>query len=171
MYDDLYSTFLEEPELLEAKVAEDLAITPGADLDGYLRTQAERYFYWAALASIAESRASKQKHRVQEELWAMARTKARLDAESRSQKVTEGRLDEVASLDNEFREGRDLLCELEAISGIFRGAERAMYQRLEMLRSLNSRQRVELNNIPDDDFIAKASRAISTKRRKAATTD
>jgi hypothetical protein len=146
-YAILYDQFLDDPESLEADANADLEITRDEPVDGYLYDQAQRYFKWASLASIAEAKASAQKHLVKEVLWPLARRNARIFLERSGGRITEGALDDGALMDEDYSQGRTKLVELEEVASVFRGAERAMQQRMEMLRSLNSRQRVELDKL------------------------
>lgn len=165
MIDEMFDQFLQDPDALEAKVLEDLEIDRSGDIEEYLRTQSERYFTWAALASVAEARAARQKYVVNDELWPVARTMARAIEEQRSEggrRPSEARIDELAALNDEYRNGRQELVELEKIAGVLRGAERAMAQRLEMLRSLNSRQKVEFEAIPTDLHSTRRTKPVKT---------
>lgn len=143
-YSSLFESFLQDPNLLEQTALTDLEIDRDLPLDDYLHTQASHYFKWGALAAIAEGRAARQKYRVKEELWPIARTNARTYLKTAGEKITEGAVDDKAMLDAVYRKGLELLNDLEVVANTLRSAERAMAQRVDMLRSVNSRQRSEL---------------------------
>lgn len=133
---------LQNPEILERIASEDLRLSEST-LYHSLLTQAERYFFWARMASKAESQRRTVEYRVKEELWPQARKEARAKLSMAGQKITEGSVEENALLDSDYRAGKAELVKAEEFSAVLRAAEQAMRQRMEMLRSLNSRQRAE----------------------------
>jgi hypothetical protein len=167
-FQELYDAFCENPELLGQMALEDLKIDRDAPLQPYLYEQAQNYFKWASLASLAQAKANAQRFKVKEELWPEARQEARGSLEGNSAKVTEGRIDDLAMLDEDYRAGQTSLVELEHVAETLRAAERAMAQRLEMLRSLNSRQRGEFGGIPTDDVVQEATEAFQGRKAKVS---
>lgn len=147
-HEELYEAFSSSQDLMEEMALQDIEIDRDAPLDTYLYTQAHLYYKWANLATIADARAAKQRILVKEELWPLAREGARVTLTNKGDKVTESRIDDVASVNAAYRGGQSRLIDLEAMAASLRSAERAMHQRLEMLRSINSRQRVELSGMP-----------------------
>lgn len=146
-YEQLYDAYLADQAALEADACRDLAIDRDSPIEGYLYTQAQDYFKWATLAAISEARAAAQKYRVKEELWPLARAQARTVLKASGERITESQVDDCAAVNAAYRSGQTKLVELEEVAGTLRAAERAMAQRLEMLRSLNSRQRVEFGGL------------------------
>lgn len=160
----MYEALLQDASLLEQAAEVDIRIDRDGPLDLY--TQPQNYFKWSALAGIAESRANRQRCRVKEELWPLAREQARMNLQARGEKVTESKVDDVACVNASYRAGQNLLVDLEAAAAVMRSAERAMAQRMEMLRSLNSRQKVELGGYQNDD-LEREAKANLTKTRNA----
>lgn len=147
-HEELYQAFCDAPGLMEDMALADIELDRAADIAGYLYTQSANYFKWANLATIADAHAARQRNVVKEELYPIARERARATIMQRGDKPTEAKVDDLASVDAAYRGGQSRLVDLEAMAASLRAAERAMFQRLEMLRSINSRQRVELSGIP-----------------------
>lgn len=144
-YVQLFELFLEDPKELEDAIETDLTVSRD-DVHPHLTDQAGLYFKWARLAAIAESRAERQKILVKEDLAPRARKTARTLLGGETKKPTEKAIEDQALMDLHYKAGVTLLHDLEEVAATLKGAERAMAQRAEMLRSLNSRQRVELQS-------------------------
>lgn len=151
-YEILYHRLVNDPQVLESEVNKDLEINRDFAIEDYLRDQSQRYFKWAAVAAIAEARAAKQKVLVKELLWPQARFAARVLIQKSGGKVTEAQLDDGAMQDEAYAEGQAKLIDLEEVASVLKAAAKAAEQRMEMLRSLNGRQRVELGNLGTSDI-------------------
>ena len=137
---------LRDPASLQAIATTDLSLSEDT-LYNSLLTHAGRYFFWARMAARAEAERRSVEFKVKEELWPQARQCARESIKFKGGKVTEGSVDDEALLDGDYRAGRAELVQAEEFSAVLRAAEQAMRQRMEMLRSLNSRQRAELSAV------------------------
>ena len=133
---------LQDPEKLQALATQDLNVSEER-LQSQLMTQPERYFFWGKSAAKAEAARRSQEYRVKEILWPEARNIAREGLKRTGGKITEGNVDDIAMLNSDYRQGVEELVKAEEFSATLRAAEQAMRQRMEMLRSLNSRQRAD----------------------------
>lgn len=129
-----------DPQALQDLAAQDLAISE-VELKAQMANQPTRYFFWARMAAQAEKIAKSTGYEVKEILWPQARKKARASLGLSGGKITEGAVDDIAMLDSDYRDGVERLTADEEFSSTLRAAEQAMRQRMEMLRSLNSRLR------------------------------
>lgn len=141
----LYEGYQKDISKLEADLARDLAIDPD-DVYSQMLQQPSKYFYWARLSTIAGAEYQALKKMTNERVWNGARQRARAQLEATAQKVTEGRVDEIAFQDQEYLNSCGFLSRLEEFLETLRRAENAMWMRKDMLQSTNSRQRAELNN-------------------------
>lgn len=133
---------LQDPQALQDLATQDLSVSD-SKLQSQMMTQPERYFFWGQMAARAEGARRSQEYKVKEILWPEARNIAREGLKRTGGKITEGNVDDIAMLNSDYRQGVEDLVKAEEFSATLRAAEQAMRQRMEMLRSLNSRQRAD----------------------------
>lgn len=143
-----YRRLVADPNALEDEGRASVSIDVD-DVEVDLSTHAERYLEWGRLATMAEADYLGLKDevtRMENECKSRARTKLA----GAGEKITEGRVEEVSSLDPALLRVKEMARKQHEVWKHFERVQQAMWQRQGMLQSLNSRQVRELSLYKDD---------------------
>jgi hypothetical protein len=141
-YVALYELYFQNPQAMEDSAKDDLEINRTLIQDA-LSSQPGVYYKWARLAAIGEARAASAKYHAKEAVYPKL---VNFYRDNLPGKVTEAKIEAAALSSDEYQQALASYIKLEEIAVSLRSMERAMAQRLEMLRSINSRIKAELNN-------------------------
>lgn len=135
----LYEKYCQDPELLD-RDAEEAVRIHSSDVEKDLGAHAGIYLHWSRLSVEAEHEAAVIESYVDGFVKNDCRFRARQLLEQSREKITESRVDEIASRDPLWLRQQKLLSNAKKIASVFKRVENAMWQRKDMLQSLNSRQ-------------------------------
>lgn len=156
-YSQMYARLKKAPRSLENEIASAISINRDDVLRDML-TQAQTYMTWAFMGCLAERDLTNAKFYLEEELGPMLRTDARRVLESQKEegsgRITNIQVEDAVKKDKAYLNAAKEVRHAEALKAVFRKVEEAFKQRVQMLQSLNSRQKAELFAMPehDEDF-------------------
>lgn len=142
-YETIYKRYRADLSVMEEDARNDLTIDRDDVLLNMLH-QAELCFKWGRITALAQSEYEQTKRAYSASGWNAAKYAAREALSAAGEKITESRLDEEAWRNTGYQAIAKRLSEIELIYETLKKAESAMWQRKDMLQSLNSRQRAEL---------------------------
>jgi len=148
-YSEILNRYQKHPELLECDLADAIRIDQQNMLSDMVR-QAEIFMHWAILHAHADQAAKRQKRVVEEEILPRARVRAEAVCAENGRRATVQNMNDIAMSDPEYTVAVKLLEKLQQTAAVMKRVEEAFRQRKDMLQSLNSRQRVELESLPID---------------------
>lgn len=111
-----------------------------------IATQSERYLHWAMLASMAEAQLNAVENQLKEYVLPACSIRARQALLRAGERISEDRVKEAAKLDPAYQQQLSVLLNAQKICSVFKKIEHAMWQRKEMIQSLNFRQGRELSS-------------------------
>lgn len=164
----MFDHYCQHPEKLDEDAFRDVNLDAEGVVDGML-TQAETYLKWARLSAIAEAQYEELEHHVKKVCWYEACSYARDSIAKTGDKPTEQRINEIATSSKDYQRHVLMLNKASAIAATFKRIEYAMLQRKDMLQSLNSRQRAELDLLPrDPEVVAQRKTEFDRLRTQVA---
>jgi hypothetical protein len=121
-----------------------------ADLHVSMQSQPELYTAWASLAAMAKNRVRRQDAHKETTL---ARVKARIrkKLEDAGEKTTEEKIKEMARCDPTYQDAVEKALDAEEIADYFIFAEKAMYQRRDMIKEMNTWRGREYSQLRDSE--------------------
>lgn len=146
---ELFVQLSASPIEFERAVRSDIAIVEESLL-GDMARHAGIFLKWAHLSAMAEISFKRVENEVKYVRWKESKDRVRLRFNIDEIKLTNVRLDEEAAADPEYQRHKQAVYAAEEIMLYFKKVESAMWQRKDMLQSVNSRQRVELDALPSD---------------------
>jgi hypothetical protein len=165
--------YVADPDLLDRDSQRDIALHE-ADLKHQMFEHASVYLKWSRLSVMAASQLKSLQHHVEKVLWLEAKAEARQLLTAAGEKPTEGRLDEIASANTQYRNHVAMLMRASSISETLKNVVFAFMHRRDMIQNINITQNSELKNLHglsssrDGDFGALQSiaRDVITKSRE-----
>lgn len=150
-YSGLYDSVKRDPVELQRKIAGALRVTEQTLHQSMLR-QAQTFASWGAALALAERDAKLKKAEVEEVILPTARVAAETFLLNQGRKVTVQAKDDVARADPTYVIARTDLIEQQTVVGVIKSTVEALRQKMNMMQSLNSRQKAELTAIPVDSW-------------------
>lgn len=151
-YQDLYNRLKDDPEALQVEIEDTVRLSRDLILTDIL-TQAQRYMTWSYLHALAETDARRLKLNMEEDVLPAARLKAIVVLKEAGEKVTVQSKDDIARSDPSYKQVQVMHNAATQRAMIFRRVVEALGHKRDMIQSLNSRQKVELSALPEDESI------------------
>ena len=148
-YEELYESLKRDPGMLQHEIARAVRIDRDR-LHTDMLHHATVYMTWGYLEALAHRDAKKAKAHLEEELLPQARIKAELELKKVGRKATVRAIDDVAHSDPTYLIARNAMLDAQAFASVLKRVVEALSHRKDMLQSLNSRQKVELDSLPAD---------------------
>lgn len=150
-YRDLYEMYCRDPARLVKDSAEAVRVN-SSRLEHDLESQSETYLHWARLSAIAESEVASVESHTEDFVFADCCLRARQDLAAAQERPTDARVKECAQRDPVYLKQQVLLNNAKRIAAEFKRIESAMWQRRDMLQSINHRHCRELAGLPNRDI-------------------
>lgn len=148
-YHSLYAELRDDVEEIQRQIAAVVVISP-TDVTQDLLTQAQRFMEWAYYHALAEDEVRRLKVELEETALPEAKRLAERILTEQGRKVTVASLEETAFQDENYRAVREKYLDAQARASILRRVIEALWQKKDMIQSLNARHRVELAALPQD---------------------
>lgn len=167
---ELYQFYAENPDKLD-EVADQVLSVEESRLAECLATQASDYFYWSNLHSVAKYEVEKQEHHVSTVLIDCRMTAREHIEKEKKLRPTKDAVEEQALAEPVYQRAVEQLIKIKYLASRFAELRSAIYQRGDMLQSLNARHCKELNFYGDQDELAQKldRRAKSAKAHQDKT--
>lgn len=150
-YQQIYDGLKESPENLQAAIEDAVRIDRQAVLHDLMR-QAQVFSTWGYLLALAETEAKRAKLSMEEDALPAARVNAAKLLKEREEKVTVKAKDDLAIQDMAYRAAQAIYITASERVSIYKRVLEALSQKRDMMQSLNSRAKVELGSLPQEDF-------------------
>lgn len=144
---DLFDRYCLNPDQIDTDAFADVSLDDTALLSN-MQYHSELYLKWSRLCVIADSHFKTIKYEVEKILWAEARQAAHQKLVAAGDpKPSKDRVDDVATIDPEYRKHVEMMHRAERIYETFKRIEFAMLHRRDMISEMNSRQNRELRHL------------------------
>lgn len=141
--------YFENPDELHSDLERDQVIHEET-VRMELARQAELFSKWSRLEILANEQLEAYKEHTNVTIWLSAKAQARGVLKASGEKDTASRAEELAYQSEGYLHAKHYLRKWETLAGLLKTAVATMYQRKDMLQSLNSRQKVDLDGLPSD---------------------
>lgn len=142
---DTYNRLCSDEDYFDSLAAE--AVKVPEMIEPAMRSQSERYRFWATCATMASDVASRLDDHRKDVVLSDCMLRAIESLEEAGQKPTEKKIEAVAKRDPAFLQATEAVRDAQAIADKFRKIEQALFQKKEMMQSINSRQCRELSSL------------------------
>ena len=146
-YRDIYDRLLSEAGAFQAAVEADVVVDEG-NLPREIARQAQVLCHWGRLCVIAEADYLEKKRILEYEVMPLSKIRARAILKEMGEKTSEARIDEEVCKDQNFRNAKEAVDMAYINLTLFKKVEGAIFQKKDMIQSLNKRQHVELDSHP-----------------------
>ena len=150
-YQELYDELKDDPVALQAAIEEAVRIDQQAMLFDLLR-QAQVFATWGFLLALADTEAKRLRLRMEEEVLPAARQQAEAVLKEQDRKATVQAKDDLARQDKNYKAAQHAFLLANERASVFKRVVEALSHKRDMLQSLNSRAKVELGALPQEDF-------------------
>lgn len=148
-YDQLYDEIKNNPALLQQRIADSVRVSSEDVLTSMLR-QAQVFMEWAYLASRAEMDAKKARLYLEEEIEPKLREEAEGILKANGERATVERKRDVVVQHPDYKTSKQHWLVAQERALVLKRVVDALFQKKDMLQSLNSRQKVEFEALPAD---------------------
>ena len=149
-YQDLYKSLKNDPEALQEAIEGAVKINRAVVLEDLFR-QAQVYMTWGYLLALADTDAKRLKLNMEEDVLPKARIGAVIELKAAGEKITIASKDDIAKQDPSYKQVQTMLITAQQRAAIYRKVVDALDHKRDMLQSLNSRQKVEIGSVPQED--------------------
>lgn len=150
-YQELYDGLKDNPVRLQEAIEGAVRIDQQAMLHDLMR-QAQVFATWGYLLALAETEAKRLRLRMEEDVLPAARLQAEDVLKEQEKKATVQAKDDMARQDPRYKEVQQKFLAANERAQIFKRVVEALGHKRDMLQSLNSRAKVELGALPNEDF-------------------
>ncbi len=151
-YQQQYNELKKDPEALQARIEEAVVMNREAIHTDLLR-QAQIFMSWAYMHALAERDAKRLKLNLEEDVLVSARRKAETQLLGEDKRPTIEAKNDIARSDPSYKVAQKVYIQAETLALVLKRVLEALTHKRDMLQSLNSRQKVELSALPEDDAV------------------
>lgn len=148
-YDELYDSLKNDPDALQREIASVVRVSDDDVLTSMLR-QAQTFMEWAYLQVRAEMDAKKARLYLEEEMEPECRDRAEASLKEEGTRATKDRMQDIVVRMADYKTAQQHYLVAQERALVLKRVVDALFQKKDMLQSLNSRQRVELDALPHD---------------------
>lgn len=166
-YHDLLNRLFTNPQALEEEIAK--AVTVDDDnIYGELANQPGLLAKWGVLVALAKGELADLSRSANSVVWNTVKSKQRNLLKDQKEKVTEKRVEELAYQDEGYLQAANTLARYNVFVSVLEKVESAVWQKMQSLQSMNSRQKRELEGYPGDmDHLRSVARQRISDSRKS----
>ncbi len=148
-YDEIYDRLKNDPAALQRGIAEVVRVSDDDVLTSMLR-QAQTFMEWAYLQVRAEMDAKRARLYLEETILPLCRVKAEAHLKDAGERATVEKKHDLAVNEEDYKLAQQHYLVAQERALVLKRVVDALFQKKDMLQSLNSRQRVELDALPHD---------------------
>jgi len=148
-YEQLYAEIRNSPELLQERIAEVVRVDHEDVLSSML-AQAQSFMEWSYLQVKAEMEAKKARFYLEEEIEPQCRAEAEVSLKAEGERATVERKRDYVVKHDDYKTARQHYLVTQERALVLKRVVDALFQKKDMLQSLNSRQKVEFDALQHD---------------------